>query len=95
MGGPTGLAVIVIYVVPGAPADALLQEFRRVVHKRGGRWVDRSLGGRDVVMAAGHRDGWEVVFWAIDGHVVHLAGSLPVLEPLVGRLPVMRKGGAP
>lgn len=88
MGGPNGVAALTIFVVPGAPAAALREEFRKVVFKGGGRWVERPFGGRDVVMAEGHPLGWEVVFWAIDGHVVYLAGDLPVLEPLVARLPV-------
>lgn len=87
MGGPNGVAAITIYVVPGVPAAALRQEFRKVVFKGGGRWVERPFGGRDVVMAEGHAPGFEVLFWAIEGHVVHLAGDLPVLEPLVARLP--------
>ena len=87
MGGPNGVAYIAVYVVPGAPAPGLQHEFRRVIYKGGGRWVERRFGGRVVVMAEGHPPGFDVLFWAVDGHVVHLAGSLPVLEPLVARLP--------
>lgn len=84
--GP-GTVTVTLYSVPGIDAARLDAELSAAIHlPPKGRWTERDIAGRQVNWADGEE--FAVGFWALDGLVVHVAGSRgSQLENVIAQLP--------
>jgi hypothetical protein len=83
--GPRTLTVM-LYEIPSVMADRLLAEVESAITlPPRGRWSDREVAGRKVRWASGTE--FTVAFWARDGLVVHVAGSVQDVERAAPLLP--------
>jgi hypothetical protein len=83
--GPQSV-MVGLYAVPRVAAAELEREFAGALHRPSSRpWTPVDLAGRRVLRS---RDAeFDVVYWAVDGLVLHLGADLGVdLAPLVGAL---------
>lgn len=89
-GDPETMLAVTLYRVPGASAERLGEEFGSVIHRPTKRpWAKQEIGGR-VVNATdgdGFGEGVNVIWWAVDGLVVHAIGNPGALDRSALRLP--------
>ena len=86
MGGRPRMLTVVLYEIPSIEADRLLAEVESAITlPPRGRWRDRHVAGRKVRWSFGTE--FNVAFWARDGLVVHVAGSVEDIERAIPLLP--------
>jgi hypothetical protein len=77
---------VMLYEIPNVEADRLLAEVESAITlPPRGRWRDRQVAGRKVRWSSGME--FNVAYWARDGLVVHVAGSVEDVERAIPLLP--------
>jgi len=87
MGGSASRTLtVMLYDIPGVAADRLVVEIEPAISlPPNSLWGGRQVAGRQVRWATGSE--FSVAFWALDGLIVHVAGSTEDVEGAIPRLP--------